>query len=703
MVASGESQSRIHTRKKPWLGLLVTVTSLFTVVCLQYSIRHGRLLFPPYFDDIGYFVDAAQRLKILQEQGFVAFWSNYVNSVPHSPFASLLALMAFMVLGWHEWAPYAATGLLVFAFLLFVDRLVCQLPTPQRALVLAYVLTVPFLANVVTEFRPDIPWGISVAVGTSWPLLRGETFRPRIDSGLMGAFFGLALLIKPSTAPLTVLLLGCAAMWFLLPAWSRREQPFFELPRPTLALLMIAVSAVVAAPHYSLAFGHVAQYTSRVLGPESDIWSLTGGVLDHAVYYVTGPGGRVTLGIHAWIAGTVTCMALAWALARGRWRILIEHAPLALGVLVAYLVPTILTVKNRHLGAAFATLVVVVAVLVLRNCLLLGGDTVAGRRWGSLSLALLVLVALVRYESPIHLGSPGAGAAVHRQRIFSEIYESIKSRITLGNERVLVTATGRAVNSAALAFNSIREGMTLNFSDASKVATMNEFWQVFAEEEFVVAFEPGFAWINVTLPSTRIQGAILSALRSRSDYCVGAVVPGPNGKRAFLLEKVRPFFGLNPLAGFGRVLAGDQNVDLPTRRQGLTPATYATIDGDRSGAGVLVLRAAPGEGIDTVSVIVAGERVGELSFSNPERFEEARFPLELPSRGTVVTLRYLPASSPAAGGVGAFFSHMQWISNRECQAARSLTGGRADISSDTNRRSYSGVAAADIATGTSRR
>jgi hypothetical protein len=80
---------------------------------LQYSLRRGRLLIYLACDDVVYMLDGLRRLDIVDRSGILAFFLNWRQHPPHAPLSTLLALLSFLLLGVHDWAPYAANRLIV--------------------------------------------------------------------------------------------------------------------------------------------------------------------------------------------------------------------------------------------------------------------------------------------------------------------------------------------------------------------------------------------------------------------------------------------------------------------------------------------------------------------------------------------------------------------------------------------------------------
>ncbi len=121
--------------------LIVTLSAIYTFVILQYSFQKGRLAQEITYDDVDYFQDGLQRLNLLHEKGLIEFIKNYVRQPPHSPSASLLAAVGFILLGVHDWAPYAMNCVLVVILLWFTWSLAGGMPRlPQFILV---VVTLP--------------------------------------------------------------------------------------------------------------------------------------------------------------------------------------------------------------------------------------------------------------------------------------------------------------------------------------------------------------------------------------------------------------------------------------------------------------------------------------------------------------------------------------------------------------------------------
>ena len=128
-------------RALAWIACAVAA-ALFTLVMVQHAMRHGRLLLPPSYDDVTYFLDGLERLDRLHNDGLRGLIAMHTADPPHSPFSTYLAMGAFAVAGPREWAPYAANGLLILLLLLALRKLwpeasarvrICLAALPCRA------------------------------------------------------------------------------------------------------------------------------------------------------------------------------------------------------------------------------------------------------------------------------------------------------------------------------------------------------------------------------------------------------------------------------------------------------------------------------------------------------------------------------------------------------------------------------------------
>ncbi len=364
-------------RAAGWLiAAILAITA--TVLLLRWSINVGRLAEPAVYDDVTYLLDGARHLQDLYDDGLPGLASGYVHHPPHAPLSTMMALVGFLVFGYHDWGPYAVNGLFILALLGFAGYLMRGQPLWVRASAMLIALLMPLTELGVTEFRPDIAVGAmtaAVAVLIVDGDLARSTGRYRLATGVL---LGLTLWAKPSVFPITLALTGVALVAVLArdmaQEWVvKRRLPARRDVRPhALAWAGILIpAAAVALPHYVINRHEIIEYIrTNALGDNRRLYAHHAGWAEHARYYLIELAGQVTLGAYfgLFCAVFVACAALAAFLALGRKRpaALIGGATFALVLLAAYAGPTLNTVKHYLLATPFDYLWLFGGLLALR-------------------------------------------------------------------------------------------------------------------------------------------------------------------------------------------------------------------------------------------------------------------------------------------------------------------------------------------------
>ena len=289
-----------------WRSIVwLLIAAAFTSLIIQWSYRYGKLRAVPFYDDVIYMNDGLARLQVIDDGGWTAFIRSYRKHPPHAPFSTMAATFSYLVLGRHQWTPYATNFIIIFGLLAFVDYLCAGLWTWQRLSMFLLILAVPVSAYAVYEFRPDIPSGLCAAMGAililRTSLLRAST-RYRVTAGVI---FGLALLFKPSTFPLSLLVFGSSLVLATVAEalLLRRTPPRFEVLRSWGEC--IGGAALVAGPHYLLDWRTIWGYIADTLfAGHKDVWQVRGQSAGwHLRYYLDGLGGNVMLGPFLYLLG----------------------------------------------------------------------------------------------------------------------------------------------------------------------------------------------------------------------------------------------------------------------------------------------------------------------------------------------------------------------------------------------------------------
>ena len=208
------------------LLIIVLFTAIFTQLCVQESKVNGRLSSSPNYDDCTYCLEGAILLKDVKEEGVHGFFEYLNEPGPngfHSPYSIILAAVSYALFGPYETSPYYGDALLVIIYLACLGWIFRSLPTPAWMLALALFLTPPFITMGVVEFRPDIAWAVSIGFGVVFTVTSEEVFQNPRRAALAGLFLALALVIKPSTFVMTLLLYSGAIFSRVIAAvWKNR-------------------------------------------------------------------------------------------------------------------------------------------------------------------------------------------------------------------------------------------------------------------------------------------------------------------------------------------------------------------------------------------------------------------------------------------------------------------------------------------------
>ena len=351
-----------------WLG----IAALFTTLQIQQSLNYGRLMFGFMLDDdLAYYNDGLQRLYFLQRDGIIKLLKRLVTIPPHAPGGTLFALLGFAIFGIHDWAPSAARGLVIFGVILFVAEYLGQgLPLLGKLFIVALALTWRLLGATVVEGRPDIVMGLLLAIGIFLVTESGWLTANWRKHVIAGAFFGAALVCKPSMFPVSLFLsfstLFVASLIDIYRDKCTRSKLFIT------NAYCIGATLAVMAPYYLIHGVAAVHYFMHVIfGRGSEVWHVDLPLLDHALYYLTGPGGRWLMRRHwlrAWMVLVLISLFIYWRKNRREfWSSLMQRFPIALPIMMilTWLVLSIPKTKSVYFGATLAGLFFLTALQML--------------------------------------------------------------------------------------------------------------------------------------------------------------------------------------------------------------------------------------------------------------------------------------------------------------------------------------------------
>ena len=139
------------------------------------SLSYGRLAAPPSYDDVMYFISAAQWLIDWPDRSTGP--SFLVLLKEHAPYSTISAIIGFL------WTPdsyvghYAINFVPVGVFLLGIAWLVRDASLLNIVTCLVGVASVPLIIQTFNEARPDLPWGLAMGLAIGAIVYR-TAYRP---------------------------------------------------------------------------------------------------------------------------------------------------------------------------------------------------------------------------------------------------------------------------------------------------------------------------------------------------------------------------------------------------------------------------------------------------------------------------------------------------------------------------------------------
>lgn len=612
-------------RRRPLIW--VAITAAFTAMVIQYSFQHGKLAMYPFYDDVSYFMDALVRLQELYTGGWRHLARAMVERPPHSVFSCVLALGAYIVLGTQDWVPYAANGVIILGLAGVLNFLAHGLPRWQRLLLFLIVLTVPICQNAVYEFRPDIASALCAAAGGAVLLSRPFTagaWQHRVGAGAM---FGLSMLIKTPTFPLTMaVLFVCVAAAVAADALIDRRMPRLE-PLAISVAQTVGAAVLVPLPFYAFQLRQIIAYIwEPIFGSTKDLWATPLTPREHVLYYLTGEGGSLMLSSHLYLLGAILVAGFALAIVFSRRDVVVRLAGFCLAAGAAFAIPTKMRVKQPFFGTTFDWLLIFAGLYVLLWVCQRGHRVIAG---GILAVVLLGAVGISHFVPELY--KPGGANVVQRRRIISSVYNALRQYNVGDRARIYMTTTGY-VNAAVLDYLNLQQGLpAFNIAEQPYSPDLKLHESEMDKSDYVIASEQGNSEsFGNFIPSGNMQDATLAHIRANPDFAEIAAIPTQNEKRFFVFKRVPPFYGWDVTTGLGPVEGPYPDWKLREVRWGFGPKTVATLPPAlTTGDYLLVVSGKPALANLEMTVRIDGREVGRHVFPSQLRFDAFELPVHL--------------------------------------------------------------------------
>ena len=527
----------------PWsclrrLVIWMVVATIFTAGVVQFSRSAGRLLIGPIYDDVGYFADVLDRLRIFHYSGFWGWLREWYEQPPHSPASTVLATLSYATFGPYDWAPYAGNGLVVLVLLLAVDWLQRGSGIWQRLTLALFTLTVPLAQVAVSHFRPDVLAGITTAMGAMVMLRYPLSERDATRRWAAGCLFAAALLEKTTTCVYTIYMCGVVLAADAAVAHFAYYRPWRRVLHPRGWGTVLLPIVLLAGPYYVLAYDRVYEYVHGVIaGANRNLWRVTGTWSEMARYFIDGQGGSWLLGNYLWLFVAVLLVGTAYTLARHQRAATVRCAALAGVTFAAYLLPTLNPVKNGFMGVTFQSLLLFGTIIVLHGAFRLHGR--AGRPISPplVGVCAVVLVAVWIFHPQGRMGTPSTDWIAAQNRLERQILESIVNHSSTEAPLVYFTTVG-FTSADLLRVRALLAGRNIQAYAHPLVRDLATHRQEMQKVDFVIASEAGNGIAFPYMPSSDVQEETLTLARSLQGLRQIADFPALHGKRYFVFAKV---------------------------------------------------------------------------------------------------------------------------------------------------------------------
>lgn len=390
------------------LGLFL-LGATFTSMMVQWSLLWGRLAHAPSFDDVNYLLDGLKRYYELHHYDYVAYdyhcsgsWFGLIwTDPPHSPFATYLAALSYSIWGLAETSPYYGNVIIVFGLLWAVEFFTRGIGPLQRVLLVLMALAFPLAALSVTEFRPDLAYSLATAIGCLLLVRRPLMEIPVVELVVAGFLFAAGLLIKTTTFPLVIAVMGTSLFVSSVnQLWPLQRERIIPVAWRWLWVLLPVV--VFAVPFYIVSYSKIANYLHQALVASGDLYLRKVTPLERFTFYFYGQPLEEGLGNAAWVIPTAAILllvGLGFGLRVSGWRYLRLLSPL----FIAYVIMTLSPMKYLFAGTFFYWMLALTSLLILRD-LWAACERPTQRHAGynllSLGLHLLAIAAVLSWSPP---------------------------------------------------------------------------------------------------------------------------------------------------------------------------------------------------------------------------------------------------------------------------------------------------------------
>jgi hypothetical protein len=341
LIASRKTLPHQAGRVAAVIGLVVILTAITASLSLRLAEQFGRLSIPPTYDDVAYFLAAAQWLNAAPSQGLAANLYGLLHQ--HAPFSTLTAAIGFTLRPNSFLGPYAINAVIILAFLLGLAGLLWRRSLVDIVTCLVGAACVPMLWQTMTEARPDLPWGLALGLAIGAVLYRPLLQRSRWSIFRLGVLCGLASAIKPTAFPASFVCIGLAAGVQLACECLESGIRTFRaaVARAGLPALLLAAGLLAGAvPIFGIELVRIIRYIVSAMIHNRDFWTVDESFRTSLMHYSIGLEGQAALNYWLWVGLALAMARLCLAALNDRRDVGTACTVLAAG-LIAYAIPTL--------------------------------------------------------------------------------------------------------------------------------------------------------------------------------------------------------------------------------------------------------------------------------------------------------------------------------------------------------------------------
>ncbi|MDX2018144.1 MAG: hypothetical protein SFY95_10975, partial [Planctomycetota bacterium] len=625
-----------------WLPALVA-WPLVTVVALHASLRIGRLSVLSTYDDISYLCQPALSLHALQAGGFRGLVAQLWQEPPHSLILWVTGFLGQLVLGVHDWVPYAAHSVVLLFVLAFAAWLLRFAPAWLRWIGVGFVALLPVSWQTVGELRPDFAASFLTAAACILAVERPAGPASRGRRWVIASLIALALLAKPTFFPATIALAGFGCLLGgAVRALRAREGRVALFGRVFVGSLKVAgLALAIVAPYFALIGPRLISYIRDTLySDQTSVWSFGTDKFtpaQHLGYYFK-EGAHPMMEHGLWACIAVAGASGLVAIVRGSLRTRLSAVALLALTLASFAIVYVNVIKTPYFGLTFYSFLVLGAVAAM------GGALTTDRLRpgpGLLTIAtgLVPCVALagavVEFEIPRSPVASPSSALRRADPIFREAIAEAAKHAPRENARVLVPAVGH-LGFVAVTYEGLKLGTRLDAYTFWFVTDEAAYERSFDVADMVLLADRHTEETNPHFPVLGVLDRIGVQIAARTDFRLARAWRTPAGGTISLYTRHPDFTGFVARSGLGAPEGPFPRWNLPVVRWVFAPEAVVALDApERPGPRAAWLRLRRYQPGQTLAVFADGREIARSDL--PETVNDLIVPV--PEDAVMLTLR----------------------------------------------------------------